>query len=181
MMSVRQASLRNLRAPWKPGQSGNLAGRPSGTGFWEILMRDVSLRGSQGGDTQMMEHAREREIVTLIPCSVCRHPLRAVIDGLLVLGVPLRALAVAYKVSRSSLHRHKSNHSPTFPTSERAGQTVQAESVLPGVLNAFHELASCLSGSRFVELAEASLDALWEAFEALLTDDPRDSLLISSW
>jgi hypothetical protein len=175
-MAYNRKSLKNLRAKWKSGESGNPGGRPPGTGFWAMLMREM-LNDTQGVNTRMIVRAQE-PVAVLAPCRVCRHPMSAVIDGLLVLGVPLRALAAEYRVSRSSLHRHKCNHTPTFPAGEQARQTVEAESVFPGLLDAFRELANCWGGSRFVELAEASLDALWEAFESLLTDDPRDALLV---
>lgn len=39
-------------------------------------------------------------------CRICQHKSRGEIDGLLVLGVPLRAVCAQFGVARTSLHRH---------------------------------------------------------------------------
>jgi hypothetical protein len=187
-MAYNRRSLKNLRPKWKQGESGNIDGRPRGSGFNQMLLRAVAEdnaaleRGEIIGMYKVLQQAAlSRETVVAkerVHCSVCRHDKRPVIDGLLTLGIPLRAIATGYGLSRSSVFRHKQRHTPSFPGSEQARQIVEAESILPTLLDAFKNLALCWSGSRFVELADASLDALWEAFEALLTDNPRDSLLI---
>jgi hypothetical protein len=184
-MPVQQASLHNLRSPWRPGESGNPTGRPPGTGGWsytammgaaralERELRNVYVPDAERG-ADARQDARE------VPCTVCRHELKALIDGLLALGTPLRTLAAGFSLSRSSLHRHKTRHMPRFPVRDRAWQIVEAETVLPGLLDAFRRLEGCLGGLRLGELAHAALDALWNAFETLLADDdPRDRLLIN--
>lgn len=181
MMSVRRASLRNLRAPWKPGESGNPAGRPPGTGglSFAVMMKTAlvlerelwSAPATDSGDT--VQRAQE----VLVPCSVCRHELHPLIDGLLVLGTPLRAMATAFGLSRSSLHRHKLRHTPTFRASHRGREIVQAETVLRKLLEAFRALAES-HGSRFVELAQEATETLYGTFDALLNDSPRNRLLI---
>jgi len=47
---------------------------------------------------------------TYIPCTVCRHEGRAVIAGLLTLGIPVRAIARSYRFSKSAVERHKQRY-----------------------------------------------------------------------
>jgi len=45
-------------------------------------------------------------------CTICTHPQRAAIEQALIAGQPIRAIAITYGVSRSSLTRHRDNHLP---------------------------------------------------------------------
>jgi hypothetical protein len=114
-----------------------------------------------------------------VPCSVCRHEQRALIDGLLALGTPLRQIAAGYGLSRSALHRHEQRHTPAFPAAEGARQIVEAESILPGLIKTFRYLSSMRSygGGRRDELEKEALDLLWDDLTSILTDSPRDQLL----
>lgn len=44
------------------------------------------------------------------PCKVCEHPEREAINGLLLSGLTIAAVAESYEVSRDSLERHRKNH-----------------------------------------------------------------------
>jgi hypothetical protein len=44
------------------------------------------------------------------PCTICAHPDRSAIDTAVEAGRPLRGIAAAYGVSKTSLHRHWQAH-----------------------------------------------------------------------
>jgi hypothetical protein len=64
-------------------------------------------------------------------CSVCPHPQAEAIDKALVSGVPIRALARQYELSRDALARHKDKHlSAGLVRVAQERQERQAESLL---------------------------------------------------
>ncbi|MGA2974007.1 MAG: hypothetical protein ABSF77_01725 [Spirochaetia bacterium] len=103
------------------------------------------------------------------PCNVCRHEERAVIDGLLTLGIPLRAIARCYGFSKSSADRHKKNHLPTFPNAEKARQIVDG-------VNALHVPMIYLRQARYSFDAEVIINRLFDSFMDTLGNNPLDSL-----
>jgi hypothetical protein len=103
------------------------------------------------------------------PCTVCRHVERAVIDGLLVLGVPLRAIGKSYGLSKSSTNRHKQNHLRTFPDAEKARQIVDG-------INAIHVPMVILRRNPHYYDAEGLINRLWHSLMATLGESPRDEL-----
>ena len=64
-------------------------------------------------------------------CSVCAHQKLAEIDRALVGGVSLRDIAGQYRVSKSSLERHKANHLPaTLIQAQAAQEAANADDLL---------------------------------------------------
>ena len=143
-------SLANLCPPWKPGQSGNPAGRPLGSryGFTsfrsaQAAFREAVRRGMEKANEQasaplepiaivsQREPAiEEMEARTETRCKACQHRNRAEIDGLLSLGFPLRSITQIFGLRKSSVDRHRRNHLPLFPNSEKAHQVVRGEEAL---------------------------------------------------
>ena len=187
-MSVQPASLRNLRPPWKPGQSGNPAGRPRcgsvslfrawravQRGDTETVRRFLS-ESSSGPEFRAMVSDPRASGPRAIPCSVCSHQQRAVLDALLAIGAPLRSLAASYGLSRSALHRHSKSHTPTFPLAAQAQQVLEAEAVLPRILEVMRKLAFS-TGRQLVEVHEEAVAVLSNSLWALLGTGPRDTLV----
>jgi hypothetical protein len=103
------------------------------------------------------------------PCTVCSHVERAVIDGLLTLGVPLRAIGISYGFSKSAVDRHKRNHLRTFPNAEKARQVV-------GGINAIHVPMVILRRNPHYYDAQGLIKRLWDSLMAILGESPRDEL-----
>jgi hypothetical protein len=107
-------------------------------------------------------------------CCVCRHKDRAVIDGLLALGIPLRAIAHNYALPKSSVHRHSKRHVPTFRDTQRAVQVKEISEGLWRLLDSRDGMR--LSGP--VDGAQRALERLWNLNHATAIDDPLDRLRI---
>jgi hypothetical protein len=107
-----------------------------------------------------------------VQCSVCLHENRALIDGLLILGIPVRTLAGYYALTRSAVERHKQNHLPTFPTAEEARAIVDAEKILPPLI----EKLKRADKDDLMRSTWPTFSALWKAFEDSLGDSPEDRL-----
>ncbi len=85
-------------------------------------------------------------------CTICRHPDAATIDAGLLAGTPIRSIAGTYELSRSSVHRHRTNHltvqTITEPDPEQASKPLRIVDVhqqltaLADRLEAVVELAS---------------------------------------
>ena len=131
-MAYNSKSIKNLRPAWKPGQSGNPEGRArGGYGYKRRIMAEFRTAYEADKLLNVQEPlpkestpavAESKPVDLRIPCSVCRHEERAIIDGLLTLGIPLRAIARSYGFPKSSIERHKRAHLPVFPNSEKARQ-----------------------------------------------------------
>lgn len=105
-------------------------------------------------------------------CSVCRHENRALIDGLLTLGIPVRAVAGNFGLSRSALERHKQNHLPAFSNAGKARTVMDAAAIL-------HPHIEKLKRADTYDLMHSTwptFSALWKAFEDSLGDSPEDRL-----
>lgn len=57
-------------------------------------------------------------------CTVCTHPERPAIDGELVSGTSLRNIAEQFRLTVTSLHRHKHGHVPVALAKARDAQKV---------------------------------------------------------
>jgi hypothetical protein len=176
-------SKKNLCPPWKPGQSGNPEGKAPGTyGYRRRIMAEIDaayeadkLLNTQEPTPKEPTQAEEARPELRIPCAVCRHSGRAVIDGLLTLGISLRAIARSYGFSKSALHRHKCRHLPVFPNAERAIQIKPIDEGLNQILNSWDGMQ--LSGPR--DGAQRALERLWKLnHETAIKDDPLDQLRI---
>jgi hypothetical protein len=67
-------------------------------------------------------------------CTVCDHPERHSIDGILVNGAPYRSVAKRFGLSESAVYRHKTDHLPTHLLKAREVEEVaQAEDLLEQV------------------------------------------------
>lgn len=122
-MPYNRKSLKNLRPKWKPGQSGNPNGRPIGSGFpsWDRMRReaqdgpDPEWESWYRAQLERIEALRRAVAPPIVRCKACLHPDRALIDGLLILDVPMRQIEKAYGVTRSTLSRHWRDHLPEVP------------------------------------------------------------------
>ena len=63
-------------------------------------------------------------------CSVCDHPKQAVIDASLVNGEPFRDIARRYRLTASSIHRHRQSHLPEQLVRAEAAREVSKSSEL---------------------------------------------------
>lgn len=158
-------SRANLRPPWAPGTSGNPKGRKS---FWEYLEEDTGReRKAPAADTGIIRKRGGNR------CTVCQHPLRGYIDGLLVLGMSIRSTAGIYGLSASAVHRHKQHHIPKVPQASGARAAREAcETVEPNL--------SALENTTTNNVDEVTWQVflnLWEAFEDRIPDTPEGDFL----
>ena len=183
MAKVRRGEHPNSRAnlcpPWSPGESGNPNGRPVGSYgtirrlFAEYMAKPIEeIEGELRIDAEeaaMKETLQKKERVQ---CSTCQHKDLALIDGLLTLGIPVRTVSGNYGLTRSAIERHKQNHLPVFPRTEQARSVVEAETVLPALIEKLK------SGDQNDLMRETwpVFNALWKAFENTLDDSPQDRL-----
>ena len=185
-MPYNRKSKKNLRPRWKPGQSGNPEGRAWGSYGYKRLVNEMFRRAYEADKLLSEEEpAGERSIPAVevakptelrIPCSVCRNEGRAVIDGLLTLGIPLRAIARSCGFSKSSVERHKRRHLPVFPNVEKARQMKPIEEGLWQILNSRDGMR--LSGP--MDGAPRALERLWELNRGTATGSPLDQLRIAT-
>ena len=183
-------SLANLCPPWKPGQSGNPAGRPLGSrygftswksvreAFREAIRRDMEKAKEQASapvepiaiapQHEPTIEEMEVEARTETRCKVCQHENRAEIDGLLSLGFPLRSITQIFGLRKSSVDRHRQNHLPLFPNSEKAHQVVRGEEAL-------HVPLLLLRDARYWA-ATGIINRLWDILMRILGNSPRDEL-----
>jgi hypothetical protein len=160
-MPYNRKSLQNLHTPWTKGTSGNPRGPAAG---WKDRARE-KMQQIEAKKPVLVEAPKRQEVL----CSVCRHSERAVIDGLLTLGVPLRALEKSYGVSRSATERHKQNHLRTFHDAEKARQVVDG-------INAIHVPMVILRRNPHYYDAESLINRLWDGLDGMLSESPRDEL-----
>jgi hypothetical protein len=99
-----------------------------------------------------------------------------VIDGLITLGIPLRALAGSYGFSKSSLFRHKKSHLAYFPNAKKARQVTTIQEGLWQILRSRDgmEMSGCHDG------ASRALGRLWNLNHATAIEDPFDRLRIAT-
>ena len=65
------------------------------------------------------------------PCSVCIHQKAGEIDAQLTEGAALEPLAKAYNLSKTALHRHKTQHIPAqLARAQEAKETASADSLM---------------------------------------------------
>ena len=181
-MPYNRKSNKNLRPPWKPGQSGNPEGKAPGTyGYRRRIMAEIDaayeadkLLNTQEPSPKESTAVEEAKPELHIPCSVCRHAERAVIDGLLTLGLSLRAIARSYGFSKSSVERHKRRHLPVFPDAEKARQMKPIDEGIWQILNARDGMR--FSGPR--DGAQLAIERLWKLNRATETGSPLDQFRI---
>jgi len=171
-------SRANLRPPWRPGQSGNPAGRPEhvAPAPGEPLVFSAARLGFT--DEELMAMAATTTTERKPPglrCSVCLHENLPVIDGLLTLGTPLRAVAGGYALTRSALDRHRRNHLPRFPADGEARAVTEAEELLPSMI----ETLKRADRYNLQRSTWPVFNRLWEALESSLGDSAQDRLLLS--
>jgi hypothetical protein len=170
-------SRRNLCPPWRKGESGNPAGRPSGsynrrhrglrrlffdymTKPWEEIEAERRVREEE---VAMRQHEQRSKRVQ---CSICRHPQVALIDGLLTLGVPVRAIAINYRAARSAIERHKQNHLACLPIAQNARLAQKAVSVFPPLI----EKLKSVDEDDLVQSTWPVFKDIWEAFMSTVGD-----------
>lgn len=144
-------SLKNLRPPWKPGESGNPEGRPEGSTERPLrLPRLWTLKGPA-----------PRRII----CRACVHPDRPMIDGLLLLGVPLRSVEKRYRVSRSVLSRHLRAHLPELEGRKIVRDVVKAERAVLAAARCIRSLSELTEvDQEYVDRVAEARKTLWVAF-----------------
>ncbi len=183
-------SLANLCPPWKPGQSGNPAGRPLGSrygftswrsaraAFREAVRRDKEKAKEQAsapvepiaivsGEPTIEE--MEAQPRTETRCKACQHRSRAEIDGLLSLGFPLRSITQVFGLRKSSVDRHRQHHLSLFPNSEKARQVVNG-------LEALHVPLLLLRRAGWWEDSRDIINRLWKILMDSLGNSPQDEL-----
>lgn len=170
------SSRANLRPPWGPGQSGNPSGRRS---LWSIISERMAAPpkevmtpadfGMSNRAVMAMVRAGQKARVR---CSVCRHKDLPIVDALLTLGVPIRAVARNYTLTRSAVGRHKQNHVPRFPAGGKARLMLQAEELLPPVI----EKLKHVDRYNPERVTWPVFSKLWKALEDGLSDSPQDEL-----
>lgn len=107
-----------------------------------------------------------------VQCSVCRHESRALIDGLLTLGIPVRTVSGNYELSRSALERHKQRHLTAFPSAGKARAVMDAGAILyPHI-----EKLRRADKHDLMRSTWPTFSALWKVFEDSLGDSPEDRL-----
>jgi len=183
-LPYNRRSLKNLRPPWKPGQSGNPEGRARGNYGYERRLTEMFRRAYEADkllsvqeplpneSPPAVEEAKTTEL--RIPCSVCRHDERVVIDGLLTLGISLRAIARSYRFSKSSVERHKRRHLPVFPNAEKARQMKPIEKGLWQILDS----RDGMRWSGPVDGAQRALERLWNLNHATAVEELLDRFRI---
>ena len=109
------------------------------------------------------------------PCTICAHEDRKAIDEALVVGTPVRAIALRYGVERTSLGRHLHHHvSPALARvvtkrqekrEERAARSLLER--MEGLIERTERLLSAAETSGAVGQALASIAQLWKGYELL--------------
>ena len=175
-MPYNRKSKKNLCPPWKPGQSGNPRGKaPGNCGYWRRLAEELAEAQNPNALSKESTPAVEKaKPVERIPCAVCRHSGRAVIDGLLTLGISLRAIARSYGFSKSSVERHKRRHLPVFPNAAKARQMKPIDEGLWQILNS----RDGMRWSGPVDGAQRAIERLWKLNRATETGSPLDRFRI---
>ena len=181
-MRYNRKSKKNLRPPWKPGQSGNPEGKARGNYGYKRRF-EGELRKAFVQDMKRQQEAEEpvatmavptaekkMPVELYIPCSVCRHEGQAVIDGLLTLGIPMRAIARSYGFSKSAVERHKRKHLPVSPDANKARQVKTIQEGLWKILCSRDgmRLSGCLDGAR------RALERLWNLNHETAIEEPLD-------
>lgn len=97
-------------------------------------------------------------------CTVCRHPERDALDGVLVANhAAFRELAALYSLSPSALRRHKLEHLPTaLVRAAEAEQTTRGESLLDQVRRLQARSTTILDKAEHTGDLRATLAALRE-------------------
>ncbi len=173
-------SRANLRRPWLPGESGNVAGRPAHPVPEPGHELEFSAAGLGITDKHFVAVAGSRSSAPEpkpppIRCSVCRHQDLPVIDGLLVLRVPLRAIARNHGLARSALDRHRRFHLPAIPDASKARATMRADEIVPFSI----EKLKFANSTGFIATARPVFDRLWEGLLDCLSDSPEDRLFLA--
>ena len=169
-------SRANLRPPWRPGESGNLAGRPEhvAPAPGEPLVFSAARFGFTDEELMAMAATTTERKTPRVRCSVCLHENLPVIDGLLVLRIPVRAVARSYGLARSALGRHRRNHLPPFRADGEARAVTEAGKLLPFMIEKLRYADRYNLGS-----ARPVFDRLWRLLEASLGDSAEDRLLLA--
>lgn len=97
-------------------------------------------------------------------CTICNHPQREKVDGLLLKGDPIRVIAGQFSLSYSSLQRHVSEHiSETMKKAKEAQQVTQADNLLDQVKDLQKKALSILSKAEAAKDYRAATGAIREA------------------
>ena len=185
-MSYNRKSKQNLCPAWKPGESGNPKGRAWGCfsykrrfeeGFRDAKIQDMKRQPVEKPAVTVHVLTVE-EIDALGPriqCRVCSHEQLPVINGLLTLGIPLRALARSYGFSKSSVERRKQRHLPVFPYPERAREVVNGVELLRGPIYFLRRVDHVYAG-RFQDCTWRVLCDLWKSLASTFGSNPTGRL-----
>ncbi len=87
-------------------------------------------------------------------CTVCRHPEREAIDQALLNNGPLRTIADQFKVSKTTLIRHKKDHIPELLAKGREAQKEVAAMALAQAADELEEKEVNSADSLFIQLKE---------------------------
>lgn len=180
-MPYNPRSLENLRPAWKLGESGNPEGRAFGNyghkrRFENMMIQAFNSASKRDSVSEEPAPVIKKELPEpRPPCTVCRHGERAVIDGLLTLGIPLRVIARSYGFSKSSTLRHKQRHLSIFPDTEKAREIMNGEKLLSGPIY-FLRRADDLYRGRLQDCAWRVLCDLWESLVSTFGSNPTGRL-----
>lgn len=170
-------SRANLRPPWCSGESGNPDGRPARVAPEPGAELELSPAGLGMSDEEFAAMVGPPTVERKPPpvrCSVCRHQDRPVVDGLLVLGIPLRAVTRSYGLARSALDRHRRLHLPRFSADSEARAVTEAGKLLPSAIEKLR-----YAGRFNLASTWPVFDRLWRALDASLGDSAKDRLLLA--
>jgi hypothetical protein len=78
--------------------------------------------------------------MTGVPCTVCLHPARDLIDGALVGGVPMTTIAATHGVSRYAVQRHRNKHLPERLVKAHDAAEVASADIILGNLAEYERL-----------------------------------------
>lgn len=103
-------------------------------------------------------------------CKVCRHPKRTEIEQLMLNGEALRGIEKRFRLSDSTLARHKAKHLTDVVLRARdATETIRSERVVEDVLRQVSRIAELLAeGEAILKRASRSKDTA-TALEAIRT------------